>query len=143
MKKMAQPDTVYFCGSIKGGRQDRSVYEQIIRFLSAHTQVLTEHIADPSVGIDQHLSDRDIHDRDMHWLRQADLVIAEVTQPSLGVGYEIGRALEWGKPIIVLYRQTEERKLSAMIAGCAEISTFRYTDLDEVFAFLTSILQTD
>lgn len=134
---------IYFCGSIKGGRQDRPVYEQMIHFLSSFGQVLTEHIADSSVGVDQDLSDQDIHDRDIRWLREADLVIAEVTQPSLGVGYEIGRALEWGKPIMALFRQSADRKLSAMIAGSSAIETFRYHDLSEVFAWLESRLQAE
>jgi len=31
-------------------------------------------------------------------------VVAEVTQPSLGVGYEIGRAIEKNKKILCLFR---------------------------------------
>ena len=128
---------VYFCGSIKGGRQDRGIYESIIRFLSAQTIVLTEHIADPAVGIDEHLSDKAIHDRDIAWLRESDVVVAEVTQPSLGVGYELGRALEWGKPIIALHREVEGKKLSAMIAGAESIKTFKYSKVEEAFEILS------
>lgn len=127
---------IYFCGSIKGGRQDRGIYAELIRHLSKSCRVLTEHIADPTVGIDQHLSDQAIHDRDIDWLREADVVVAEVTQPSLGVGYEIGRALEWGKRIIALHRPGEGRKLSAMIAGSEGIKTFLYHNLEEAFEIL-------
>lgn len=127
---------IYFCGSIKGGRQDRGVYAELIKHLSLTGEVLTEHIADPNVGIDHHLSDKTIHDRDIAWLREADVVVAEVTQPSLGVGYEIGRALEWGKRIIALYRPVEGRRLSAMIAGSEQIKTHQYHDLNEAFELL-------
>ena len=34
-------------------------------------------------------------------------IVAEVTQPSLGVGYEIGRAVDMKKPILCLYRPQE------------------------------------
>ena len=40
----------------------------------------------------------------------ADLV-AEVTQPSLGVGYELGRAVAMGKKILCLYRPQPDRSM--------------------------------
>ena len=44
-------------------------------------------------------------------------MVAEVTQPSLGVGYELGRAVDMGKAILCLYRPQEDKLLSAMIRG--------------------------
>ena len=38
------------------------------------------------------------------------VLVAEVTQPSLGVGYEIGRALEMKKDIICLFRPSDTEK---------------------------------
>jgi nucleoside 2-deoxyribosyltransferase len=81
-------------------------------------------------------SDREIHDRDLAWLKEADCLVAEVTTPSLGVGYEIGRAVEWGKPILCLYRRSCSRALSAMIAGSGGVKLRDYentADLDEIF----------
>ena len=49
------------------------------------------------------LSDQEIHDRDLQWIIESDMLVAEVTIPSLGVGYEIGRAIEMGKPILCLF----------------------------------------
>ena len=37
------------------------------------------------------------------------VVVAEVTQPSLGVGYEIGRAVAMEKPILCLYRPSDDK----------------------------------
>ena len=48
---------------------------------------------------------------------KCDAVVAGVTQPSLGVGYEIGRAVDMGKRILCLYRPREGKVLSAMIRG--------------------------
>ena len=48
--------------------------------------------------------DKGIHDRDVELLEQSDVIVAEVTQPSLGVGYELGRAVAMAKPILCLYR---------------------------------------
>ena len=50
------------------------------------------------------LSDKQIHDRDMKWLLESDLIVAEVTNPSLGVGYEIGRAIGYEKNYLPIQR---------------------------------------
>ena len=62
---------------------------------------MTEHVGDKSLNDKGEIIEDDyfIHDRDMKWLIDSDLIIAEVTNPSLGVGYEIGRALEYDKKI--------------------------------------------
>ncbi len=58
----------------------------------------------------------------MEWLISADVIIAEVTTPSLGVGYEIGRAAALHKPILCLYRGGD-MPASSMIAGTFHISS--------------------
>jgi 2'-deoxynucleoside 5'-phosphate N-hydrolase len=128
---------LYFAGSIRGGRDDWSLYFEIIRQLGAFGTVLTEHVGGSGLdALGEEGSDREIHDRDIAWLREADRLVAEVTTPSLGVGYEIGRALEWGKPILCLFRRNCGRKLSAMIAGSDRVRLREYEDaaeLDEIF----------
>ena len=74
--------------------------------------------------------DEFIHDRDMQWLLSSDVIVAEVTCPSLGVGYEIGRAIEHGKRVICLYRQQNGKSLSAMIAGSKDLTLEQYSDLE-------------
>ena len=97
--------TIYFAGSIRGGHGDQVVYEEIIDRLRRYGTVLTEHVGDVNLSLGgENAADGDIHDRDLDWLRSADVLVAEVTTPSLGVGYEIGRAVEWGKRVICLYR---------------------------------------
>uniref|UniRef100_A0A8C5LFV7 5-hydroxymethyl-dUMP N-hydrolase n=1 Tax=Jaculus jaculus TaxID=51337 RepID=A0A8C5LFV7_JACJA len=75
--------------------------------------------------------DRLIHERDLAWLQQADVVVAEVTQPSLGVGYELGRAMALNKQILCLFRPRSGRVLSAMIRGAADGSRFQVWDYEE------------
>uniref|UniRef100_A0AC11ESI6 2'-deoxynucleoside 5'-phosphate N-hydrolase 1 n=1 Tax=Ovis aries TaxID=9940 RepID=A0AC11ESI6_SHEEP len=75
--------------------------------------------------------DKLIHDRDVAWLQQADVVVAEVTQPSLGVGYELGRAVALRKPVLCLFRPKSGRVLSAMIRGAADGSKFQVWDYKE------------
>ena len=102
--------------------------------LQQYGEVLTEHL-----GSDQDLREKDrsltdieIHDRDLEWIVASDLVVAEVTVPSLGGGYEIGRAVHLGKPVLCLFHAGSEKPLSAMIAGCGEVELFRYHRTEEL-----------
>lgn len=133
--------TIYFAASISGGRGDQAIYEQIIEMLKQHGTVLTEHFGNASLtAAGEAIPDCDIHDRDLEWLRSADVLIAEVTTPSLGVGYEIGRAVEWGKRVVCLYRPAEDRRLSGMIAGCAGVRVFEYTDVAQLPVILRAAI---
>lgn len=61
--------------------------------------------------------DRYLFNRDMAWLELADCLIADVTYPSLGVGYEVAVALrERGIPVLALCHE-DLPVLSAMFEG--------------------------
>lgn len=125
---------IYFAGSIRGGRQDADRYLQIINYLKTFGEVLTEHVGDPkltSVG-DDGPGDKFIHDRDVEWLKAADAIVAEVSTVSMGVGYEIGRAVEMGKPVLCLFRESADFNLSAMIAGCKDLDLAYYSEFQDV-----------
>ena len=124
---------IYFGGSIRGGRSDVDLYAKLIDALERHGTVLTEHVGEADVEAKEEaagLSDADIYEQDVAWLRQADVVVAEVTTPSLGVGYEIGRAVAWEKPVCCLYRPESEHELSAMIRGNDAVSVVEYRDFE-------------
>ncbi|XP_059086446.1 2'-deoxynucleoside 5'-phosphate N-hydrolase 1-like isoform X1 [Tigriopus californicus] len=114
---------IYFCGSIRAGRQDVDLYGRLTDKLSKFGRILTPFVADPLVtGMsgEHEENDRQIYDRDMELLDECDVVVAEVTVPSLGVGFEIGSAVAMGKRILCLYRPQPGKKLSAMILGMPE-----------------------
>ncbi len=60
-------------------------------------------------------------------IKEADFVIAEVTNPSLGVGYELGYAETLRKPILCVFNKDSERKLSAMVSGNPYNKVIEYT----------------
>ncbi len=124
---------IYFAGSISGGRADVNLYKELIDYIKNYGQVLTEFIGsnDLQENDEQNLSDNEIHDRDLKWLFESDVLIAEVSTPSLGVGYEIGRAVEKKKKVLCLYREREGKRLSAMIAGNKNIFVAKYKNTDE------------
>ena len=107
---------IYFACSITGGRELESVYEAFVAALSAdgHT-IPTAHLALPGVTEEARLEPRMVYERDTAWIRDCDVLIAEVSVPSHGVGYEIGYALSAAKPVLCLVQ--EGRKLSKMISG--------------------------
>jgi hypothetical protein len=127
------PLNIYFAGAIRGGRGDAALYHAMIGFLGAFGTVLTEHVGDTQLteAGDDGPDDWFIHDRDMAWLRSCDLVVAEVSLPSLGVGYELGWACGLKKPVLALYRPDPGKRLSAMIAGSKEIVTAEYLTLEQ------------
>jgi nucleoside 2-deoxyribosyltransferase len=67
----------------------------------------------------------------LEWLNSSDILVAEVTTVSMGVGYEIGRAIESGKKVLCLFRPGSGKNLSAMIAGCDDLKLVNYSSLDE------------
>jgi len=133
---------IYFAGSISGGRNDLELYKQIIRYLQLSCEVLTEHIGDDNITSSGETgwTDREIYDRDLAWLSDADMVVAEVSTPSLGVGYEIAKAIELKKKVLCLYRGQEGRRLSAMISGCRDVIVKEYQSSDDIWKILDLFL---
>jgi hypothetical protein len=127
---------IYFGGSIKGGRQDAAIYAEIIKLVKTYGEVITEYVGNASltekgeVGIDP----VQIFKRDMGWLEEADVLVADVTQPSLGVGYELAKAEAMKKPMLCIFRPSSGRQLSSIISGNSNIKVVscELSDLPEI-----------
>ena len=108
---------IYFSCSLTGGRNDEGIYALLVKHLvdNGH-EVPTAHLARPEIMTLEHSIDPDeVYERDIDWLQSCDAVIAEVSTPSHGVGYEIAYALCIDKPVLCLYAQ--EAAVSKMITG--------------------------
>ena len=108
---------IYFAGSIRGGRESQPMYSKLTNHLeeSGYT-VLTNHVAKKTVlESETNLSAKEIYERDMEWLEACDIFIADVTVPSLGVGFEVASAVNRQKPVLCIHQKGIS--LSAMIAG--------------------------
>lgn len=125
---------IYYATSISGVQSEDSgkINRELIDYLKKFGDVLTEHFADPDIKSNGEINieNETIHDRDMKWLFSADIIIAEVSNPSLGVGYELGRALEHNKKILCLCSKKIKR-LSAMITGNGKMKVNYYESVDE------------
>ncbi|MFL2128176.1 MAG: nucleoside 2-deoxyribosyltransferase [Ruoffia tabacinasalis] len=133
---------VYFAASIRGGRADISIYKQLIAYLSDNHEVLTEHIGDDSIIASGEVerTNKAIRDRDIQWIEEWDVMVAETTNPSLGVGYELAYAEHIGKPVIIIHR-TNQSQLSAMIAGTDYFdSIYYYEEIEDAIGILEAQL---
>lgn len=131
---------VYFAGSIRGGRTDAGMYARIISYIQQTDTVLTEHVGRVDLNLmEQGRKDEAIYEQDSTWLRECDLVIAECTCPSLGVGYELAYAERFGKPCHIFYDRSRTQ-LSAMLTGDRYFHIHPYSTEDEIFRILGPIL---
>ena len=128
---------VYFCGSIRGGRADAELYRRMIEYMERTAVVLTKHVGDPLLK--ETAKDKEIYERDAAWLREADILIAECTCPSHGVGYEIAYGEAHGKPCHIFYNRNGAR-LSAMLAGDAALHVHPYEREEEIYPALDGLL---
>lgn len=133
---------IYFACSISGGRKDEKVYQHLVKvLLDMGIEVPTAHIAETGIEIiDGPENPQDIYQRDVNWIEESDILIAEISSPSHGVGYEIGFALSLGKPVLCLYHQ--EVVVSKMITGNPHplLAVKMYRDLAEAESTMRSYL---
>ncbi len=133
---------VYFACSIRGGRNDAAVYAELVDYLKARCTLLTEIFADQKLtakGMNK--PSHKIWKIDTDWVKEVDALIAEVSNPSLGVGYEIAKAEEWHKPVLCLYRPQPDKRLSAMIEGSPHLTLVTYSHINEALAAIDSFLK--
>lgn len=131
---------IYFAGSIRGGRVDADLYRRMIEFMQESNVVLTEHVGSPHLNLmEQGKKDADIYDQDTAWLKECDMVVAECTCPSLGVGYELAYAEKLGKPCHIFYDRSKTQ-LSAMLTGNPYFNIHPYQSEEEIYETLSRIL---
>ena len=131
---------IYFSGSIAGGREDVETYKRIIDMIKETDIVLTEHIGNPNYSISNRTKkdDQKIYEQDTKWLEESDLVIAECSHPSLGVGYELAYAEKIGKPVYIFYRKGIY--LSAMLNGDLYFNCYSYDGEEELYSKIKEII---
>src|SRR3989338_6493805 len=131
---------IFFIGSIRGGRINQPQYVGIVEILEQYGTVFSKHVADKSLGGygETDLEKEEIHDRELDALKKSDLVVAEVTTPSLGVGYLISQAINLNRKVIALYNGEDTLKLSAMIKGDKNVRVHLYKTQKDLNTILTS-----
>jgi len=108
---------IYFSCSLTGGRDFEGIYESIVDHMIVRGhEVPTEHLARPEVmDLERVVDPEEVYQRDIAWIDECDAVVAEVSTPSHGVGYEIAYALGQAKPVLCCHRRGVP--VSKMITG--------------------------
>ena len=128
---------VYFGFTVAGSRSSVEAAKKIVEVLqSMGHEVLTSHLLreDAWEG-DRRLPPQEVFARDMRWLAQCDIFIAEVSGSSFGLGFETGYLLgATPKKTILFYERAVERKISLLIVGNTHPNCILapYSRLDEL-----------
>lgn len=135
---------VYFAGSIRGGRVDATLYQKIINYIKKRDIVLTEHIGKSNMSLKAQTKEIDVHiyERDTEWLKSCDIVIAECTCPSHGVGYELAYAEAHNIPVYIFYDKRKSN-ISAMLNGNAYFTIIPYETEEEIYPSIDKIFNRD
>jgi nucleoside 2-deoxyribosyltransferase len=133
---------IYFACSITGGRSEESFYKVIVdTLLSGGHIVPTAHLSGSDVMMLEEIVDpSEVYSRDTNWIDNCQALVAEVSTPSHGVGYEISYALYQGKPVLCLYKQGV--RVSKMITGnnSTGIRVSSYQNSDDIVTTINEFL---
>lgn len=80
---------------------------------------------DPNPNLDA----KGIYERDSKAISSCDVLIAEVSEPSIGVGMEIMLAYSYGKKIICIHKNT---KISNILKGMPRVCILSYANTSDL-----------
>ncbi len=128
--------------AVFGGRDYIENCKQLVQYILDHGHcVLNKHIVEDDLHeLDEGSTPHQIHDQCKQWISEADIIIAEISTPSHGVGIELEYATQLGKPIFSFYLEKEKKNVSKMIMGYKDIKKFSYTSPDDFKKILPEIL---
>src|SRR5882757_3730585 len=127
---------IYFGFTVAGDRSSIDTARKVVHQLEemGH-EVLTRHlVSDNAWEADRSISPQDVFRRDMAWLEQCELFIAEVSGSSFGLGFETGYLLgATTKKVVLFYRREAESKISLLITGISHPNCrlVPYSELNE------------
>jgi nucleoside 2-deoxyribosyltransferase len=132
---------IYFGFTVAGDRSSLETARSMVRCLEGlGHEVLTRHlVSDDARAADRLLGPRMVYERDMAWLEECDLFIAEVSGSSFGLGFETGYLLgATQNEVILFYNLNVTEKISLLITGNTHpnCTLVPYSSLTEVEAFI-------
>jgi hypothetical protein len=128
---------IYFGFTVAGDRSAVMVAKATVAILEEmHHEVLTRHLVEDNAWeADRSITPKEVYLRDMKWLQQCDMFIAEVSGSSFGLGFETGYLLgATSKKVVLFFRRDVESKISLLITGIAHPNCrlVPYSELHEV-----------
>lgn len=130
---------VYFATTVIGDRSNLAAMREIVSVLEkkGHT-VLTKHLfLDNAYEIDTKITEQQVFDRDVKWLHEADVVLADATGSSFGVGFEVGFALGClNKKVFLTFNKNYSISRMALGLRNDKCVKFGYSDVGELKEFV-------
>jgi hypothetical protein len=128
---------IYLGFTVAGSRSSIEAAKRILTVLqSLGHEVLTSHlVSDDAWRADRSVAPQKIFARDMNWLAECDLFVAEVTGSSFGLGFETGYLLgATAKKTIICFERDAEHRISLLITGNTHPNCLLapYSDLGEL-----------
>ena len=131
---------IYLGFTVAGNRSSVEAAKKILAVLqSLGHDVLTRHLVQEDAWeADRRVAPQEIFARDMNWLAECDLFLAEVSGSSFGLGFETGYLLgATQKKTILFYERSTEQKISLLITGnthrnCILVPYSRLDELEEL-----------
>ena len=138
---------IYLACTVRGDRSGVLAGRTICRRLEHYRHdVLTTHLlADDVNDAEARLSEQQVYARDLEWLSACDVLIAEASGSSFGVGFEVGyvlgRSRQTGQRVVLLYDAARRSVVSRLIVGNCDdaCTTFAYSSLDDLAAFIDRV----
>jgi nucleoside 2-deoxyribosyltransferase len=140
--------TIYLACTVRGDRGGVRAGRAICERLEHHGhQVQTKHLlAEDVETAESRITEHAVFRRDLQWLTACDVLVAEASGSSYGVGFEVGyvlgRAAASGQRVILVYDAARRDHVSRLITGNADAActTFGYRSIEELNAFIDRTL---
>ena len=141
---------IYLACTVRGNRGAITALRALADALEhAGHAVLTRHLLDDDVDVaESALSDRDVYERDIRWLTSADVLIADASGSSYGVGFEVGyllgRSETEGQRVLLLYDVARAGIVSRLVSGNTHphCTTHGYHDVTDLVQIVERFLLT-
>jgi len=134
---------IYFSCAITGGRDDQHTYAALVNEMLKNGHIVpTSTLAQPGIMEKEAVvSPQEVYERDVTWVNGCDALVAEVSTPSHGVGYEIALALLLGKPVLCCYQMG--KRVSKMITGntMPNLQVSSYETIEQALEILRSFTE--
>ena len=132
--------TIYLACTVRGDRGALAAVRSVADFLERQGHsVLTRHLLTDDVeDAESAMGEQDVFERDMRWLIAADLLIAEASGSSFGVGFEVGyvlgRAEQTGQRVLLLHHASRRAHISRLIIGNSHprCTSYAYRDTEDL-----------
>lgn len=141
--------TVYLACTVRGNRGALAAARAVSDLLQrrGHTVLTTHLLADGADAAEGALTERQVYERDIRWLESADLLIAEASGSSYGVGFEVGyvlgRASQTRQRVLLLFDAARRPAISRMIRGTVHpaCAVREYTGVEELTRIVEDYLR--